>query len=90
MRCPSCGSSRDVSLEQARRIARGKSNAKCRLCRHEQPIRVSDEDRRFWLRLAGVTDRDMPDGPSAYVRRHGLPSELQAIVASAFGAPPTP
>lgn len=83
MRCPDCGAVRTVSLEHACRIARGENGAKCDRCRRPVPIRVTEEHRQFWLRVAGVTEPLAARGGAArYVRKHGIPQALNPIIAS--------
>lgn len=83
VRCPDCGCTREVSLEQALRIQKGIHSATCPLCRHPAPVRVTEEHRRYWLELGGVKPTDLASGSRAYVRRNGLPDALLPIAASA-------
>ena len=89
VRCPDCGSSRIVSLEQALRIEKGLFRAQCPLCRRPASLAVTEAHRRWWLRQHGVPARALagPGGAERYVREHGLPESLQALVASAMIPP---
>jgi hypothetical protein len=83
--CPECGDVRTVSLNQAWRIDRGDSSAKCALCRRPAQIRITEQIRRDWLTYAGVpvSLTSGRGGATRYVRQHGLPEPLQAIAAGA-------
>lgn len=89
VRCPDCGSVRDVSLEQACRIQRGIHSAQCAMCKRPPTIKVTEEHRRFWLEQAGVPASafSRKSGARAYVREHGLPDKLLPIAASAAFLP---
>lgn len=77
-----------MSLEHACRVARGENSAKCQICRKPPLIRVTQEHREYWLRLGGVTAPLAGRGQlTRYVKTHGLPESLSAIVASAAFLP---
>jgi hypothetical protein len=86
VRCPECHTPRTVSLEQALRIQRGVHSSLCHLCRNPpKPRPVTERERRWWLIQAGVPKQAISraGGAAPYVRAHGIPVELEAIVAGA-------
>lgn len=87
MRCPDCGSSREVSLEHAIRISKGIHSSRCVLCKHPPKIEVTEEHRLFWLERAGVSGVTGPTGTAHYIRTNGIPESLKPIVASAAFLP---
>jgi hypothetical protein len=81
---------RDVSPERARRIQRGVVTDRCRSCKnrpeHDLSAAVAvtsanESDLRWWVeRFGGSIPRTVP--PSRWVAEHGLPWELDGLVAS--------
>lgn len=58
------------------------------MCRRPATIRVTEEHRQYWLRVAGVQEPLAARGGAArYVRQHGLPSTLKPILASSAFLP---
>lgn len=84
VRCPNCGGVREVSYEHSLRIEKGVNSATCGTCQKPPTIRITERLRRELLIDAGVPEAMLlgPQGSHAYVRQHGLPPTLQAIVAS--------
>ncbi|MBA3380366.1 MAG: hypothetical protein H0T97_00675 [Actinobacteria bacterium] len=67
--CPVCRLPRSISRRQAHRIGRGKTDGRCRSCRHPQPERLppDDEDRLYWL--ARFDDEEIVEMATAYYGR---------------------
>jgi hypothetical protein len=78
VRCPDCGTIRDVSARHARRIDRGEHDPRCEECRNPREINYTDDDIRWWLERFG---RSLPIGADvhAYIRVFGLPEECVVI-----------
>jgi hypothetical protein len=50
VQCPGCGAWRTLTQRQGRRIAAGKADSLCPLCRNSGAhLPPDDEDRRYWL-----------------------------------------
>lgn len=88
--CPGCGHYRWVSPERATRIDRGVVSPLCRGCKNLTPDAMldaaaradfTDEHVRWWANTFGA---EIPENvrPQPWIRAHGLPDELHAIVAS--------
>ena len=80
IQCPECGERREVLVRQAHRISKEGASSLCRLCRRP-PLRgqPDESDLRFWLRWSGAS----LNGESAaeYVAEHGLPLQLEELIA---------
>lgn len=49
VRCPDCGEVRRISVRQKRRINNEGGNMLCAVCRTLMPIKVTLQDKRWWL-----------------------------------------